>query len=71
MKKLDLLTNGTEIWRVLDIKGGSLLVIDCRKMTMPRWVCKECFAEYVLADETILPETMTSSGNIDSEPSAL
>jgi len=28
MKKLDLLTNGTELWRVLKIKQDSCLVID-------------------------------------------
>lgn len=37
MRKNELLQNGDTIIRVLDIKDGAVLVIDCIKRTMPKW----------------------------------
>ena len=38
MKKYDLLRNGDSIIRVLDIQSDRVLVIDCIKRTMPKWM---------------------------------
>jgi len=38
MKKHDLLKNGNNIIRVLDVKPDKILMIDCIKRTMPIWV---------------------------------
>ena len=47
MKKYDLLRNGNSIIRVLEIQGGRVLVIDCIKRTMPRWMEKMELESYI------------------------
>ena len=49
MKKYDLFRSGDAIFRVLEVQGDRVLVIDCIKRTMPVWVgitalesCSEC-----------------------------
>ena len=38
MKKNDLLKDGNNIIRVLEVKPDKILIIDCIKKTMPVWV---------------------------------
>ncbi len=38
MKKNDAISNGEIIYRVLDIKDDKVLVIDCNKLAVPKWI---------------------------------
>lgn len=46
MQKNDLLKKNDSIIRVLDIHGESVLIIDCTKKTMPKWVSPATLSEY-------------------------
>ena len=55
MKKHDLLKNGNNIIRVLEIQPDKILIIDCIKKTMPVWVessildsCSDCTDEVLM-----------------------
>ena len=50
MKKYDLLQSGDSIIRVLEIQGDRVLVIDCIKRTMPRWMEKVDLESYAEAN---------------------
>lgn len=62
MKKNDLFRNGETIVRVLAVEGDRLLLIDCIRLTMPKW---ETIASIV--DCTPCEERELSKGLVDIE----
>lgn len=54
MQKNELLKKDESIIRVLDIQGESVLIIDCIKRTMPKWVITAALSDYVLCSESEL-----------------
>ena len=51
MQKNDLLKNGGALLRVLAIDGERCMVIDCIKLTMPRWVSVDCLKDWEFCPE--------------------
>lgn len=62
MKKNDLFRNGETIVRVLAIEGDRLLLIDCIRLTMPRWETTAAIVDYTPCEEQEL-----SKGLVDIE----
>lgn len=65
MKKNELFKSGSGIYRILHIQNDNVLVIDCMKMTMPKWVKEEslgaeghCSEEELYAFHNIMLEDM-------------
>ena len=54
MQKNDLLRNGESIVRVLAVEGDRVLIIDCAKLTMPKWRTEASLADYVLCKKNEL-----------------
>lgn len=54
MQKNDLLKKNDTIIRVLDIKEESVLIIDCLKRTMPKWVTTAALSDYMNCSEADL-----------------
>ena len=50
MKKNDLLSDGTDIIRVLDYSADKILIIDCRKRQMPHWIRSEDIQNFEAAE---------------------
>lgn len=55
MRKNDLLKKEGTIVRVLAVENDKLLLIDCSRMTMPRWGTESSIADYVPCGEHELP----------------
>lgn len=55
MRKNDLLKKDGTIVRVLTVENDKLLLIDCSRMTMPRWGTESSIADYVPCGEHELP----------------
>jgi len=51
MKKNDLLKKETAIIRVLELKEEKALIINCLKMTMPKWIISDALSEYIPCDK--------------------
>lgn len=51
MKNNDLLKYENSLIRVLDIKETSVLVIDCNKKSMPKWVSISAISEYEICSD--------------------
>lgn len=51
MQKNDLLKNDESINRVLAIEDDKLLIIDCMKLTMPKWETSDVIEDYVHCEE--------------------
>lgn len=57
MLKKELLRYGTSIFRVLELKGDRVLLIDCLKRTMPKWYpCEDVELSSTKASEQELKE---------------
>lgn len=56
MQKNDLLKKNDSIIRMLDIKEESVLIIDCLKRTMPKWVQTAAISDYMNCTESELLE---------------
>lgn len=54
MRKNDLIKTENNIFRILNVKEGSVFVIDCIKRTMPKWKEINSFSEYELCTESEL-----------------
>lgn len=54
MQKNDLLKKNDSIIRVLDMKEESVLIIDCTKKTMPKWVTTAALSDYMNCSEADL-----------------
>lgn len=71
MKKYDLLKDGNNIIRVLEIKNDTILIIDCIKKTMPVWVEFSAFESFIECTDEILNETtefiITDINALDAE----
>lgn len=57
MKKHDLLTNGNNIIRVLEILPDKILMIDCVKRTMPVWVERSALESFSGCTDKVLNQT--------------
>lgn len=67
MKKNNLLKYENNIIRVLDIQSETVLIIDCLKRTMPKWVDIELITEYqCIAEEELQKETNISLPDEDT-----
>ena len=51
MKNNDLLKYENSLIRVLDIKETSVLVIDCNKKSMPKWVSISAISDYEICSD--------------------
>ena len=56
MKKHDLLKEGNNIIRVLEIRPDKILIIDCVKRTMPVWVESSVFDSFSACTDEVLNE---------------
>lgn len=66
MKKFDLLRKDDRVIRVLEMKPGRVLVIDCIKRTMPVWV--EVFSDCTMEDLIeVTGFTVSAAANLDTE----
>ena len=57
MKKHDLLKDGNNIIRVLEIRPDKILIIDCIKKTMPIWVESSALDAFSACTDEILSQT--------------
>ena len=57
MKKHDLLKDGNNIIRVLEIQLDKILIIDCIKRTMPVWVGLSALDSFSASTDEILSQT--------------
>ena len=57
MKKHDLLKDGNNIIRVLEIQPDKILMIDCIKRTMPIWVEYSALESFSVCTDEILSQT--------------
>ncbi len=58
MKKNELYHVGSDIWRILDDSEDQVLIIDCKKRSMPRLIRRENFGGAIPAkQEELLGET--------------
>ena len=71
MKKRDLLKNGNNIIRVLEIKLDKILIIDCIKKTMPVWVESSALDSFSRCTGEVLNEatkfTVTAIDVLDAD----
>ena len=54
MKKNDLLKKDDKIFRVLELKEDRVLVIDCVKRTMPKWVEVSALSDFTYLSENMI-----------------
>lgn len=67
MQRNDLLKSGSKIVRVLEQTDDRVFVIDCVKLSMPKWVSTDTMCEYKLCtEEELLQETGIELPDIDS-----
>ena len=57
MKKHDLLKDGNNIIRVLEIRTDKILIIDCIKKTMPVWVASSTLDSFSGCTDEVLIQT--------------
>ena len=55
MQNNELLQHGDTILRVLNIKDGQALIIDCTKKSMPKWVSCDALSDVVPCTDDVLP----------------
>lgn len=71
MKKHDLLKEGNNIIRVLEIRPDKILIIDCVKRTMPVWVESSVFHSFSACTDEVLNEftnfAVTDIGNLNAD----
>lgn len=56
MQKNELLRNGDTIVRILDVKEDSILIVDCIRQTMPKWLAIDATVQCQPATEADLHE---------------
>jgi len=56
MQKNSLMKRDDSILRVLECRDGKVLVIDCKRLTMPVWVSTESLQDYVGYDKEMNTE---------------
>ena len=71
MKKHDLLKDGNNIIRVLEIQPDKILIIDCVKRTMPVWVGLSALDSFSVCNDEVLNEstnfTVTDIENLNAD----
>lgn len=71
MKKHDLLKDGNNIIRVLEIQPDKILIIDCIKKTMPVWVASSVLDSFSVCNDEVLNEstnfTVTDIENLNAD----
>ena len=55
MQNNELLQHGDAILRVLNIKDGQALIIDCTKKSMPKWISCDALSDNVPCTDDVLP----------------
>ena len=60
--KNSLWKKGESILRVLDVLESEVLIIDCIKLTMPRWIEADALKGYILCEETVLSNVFKKQG---------
>ena len=60
--KNSLRKKGESILRVLDVLESEVLIIDCIKLTMPRWIEADALKGYILCEETVLSNVFKKQG---------
>lgn len=67
MKKNSLLKYEGGIIRILDIRSESVLIIDCIKRTMPKWISRELLVNYqIITEEELQQHTKIHLPNEDT-----
>lgn len=54
MRKNSLMKSGNQIYRILEVKEDTVFVIDCVKRAMPKWIKKDCLADFKPCTESEL-----------------
>lgn len=71
MKKHDLLKDGNNIIRVLEIQPDKILMIDCIKRTMPVWVESSVLDSFVVGTDEVMNHatnfTVTDIENLNAD----
>ena len=55
MKNNDLIKTKDDIFRILDIQAAEVLVVNCRKKSVPKWVARDAILPYSLCTEDDFP----------------
>lgn len=61
MKKNDLFKKDDKLLRVLEIKDDNVLVIDCVKRTMPKWVEVSALSDFTYLSEISISDIVNKS----------
>ena len=67
MKKNDLFRNGETIVRVLAVEGDRVLLIDCRKLTMPKWEPTATMMDYTPCEEQELSRDLVDIEDVGAD----
>lgn len=59
--KNQIIKNKDHIFRVLEVKDNQYLIVDCKKIRMPKWVLKDEIKDYVVITEEELLDTLNVS----------
>ena len=59
--KNKIIKNKDHIFRVLEVKDNQYLIVDCKKIRMPKWVLKDEIKDYVVITEEELLDTLNVS----------
>ncbi len=54
MKNNQLLKNGENLIRILDIKDGRDFIVDCRNKAMPKWISTDSLTDYTPCSDDVL-----------------
>ena len=64
--KNKIIKNKDHIFRVLEVKDNQYLVVDCKKLRMPKWVLEDEVKDYiVISEEELLSALNVSLCNYD------
>ena len=67
MKKNDLFRNGETIVRILAIEGDRLLLIDCIRLTMPKWETTASIVDYTPCEEQELSRSLVDIEDVGAD----
>ena len=64
--KNKIIKNKDHIFRVLEVKDNQYLIVDCRKLRMPKWIPEDDVKDYVvITEEELLEISNVSLCNYD------
>ena len=67
MKKNDLLKNGEEMIRILDIWNDRILIVPCAHQSLPKWMDRSELSDYQTYDENESPFLLPDIESLPSE----